>query len=79
MLLWATIDMQPASDSAQWQTPEGKTVVWRSPEHCVVLTGYDADNYYCNDPLHGETVAYEKDQLEQAYRSMFSQAVVLSS
>ncbi len=45
--------------------------------HCLLMIGFDANNYYFNDPTAGKMVAYRKADVEEAYAGMFSQAVVI--
>lgn len=77
VILWATMEMQEASYTSTWLTPEGDQVSWISPEHCLLLVGYDNEYYYFNDSRQGKQTAYLKREVEIAYESMLSQAVVI--
>lgn len=78
VILWATMEMREASYTSTWLTPDGNQVTWISPEHCLLLVGYDNDYYYFNDSRQGKQTAYPKDEVETAYESMLSQAVVIT-
>lgn len=77
VILWATMEMREASYTSTWLTPEGDQVSWISPEHCLLLVGYDNEYYYFNDSRQGKQTAYPKRDVEIAYESMLSQAVVI--
>lgn len=52
LLIWTTIGMEPSRDGTSWTLEEtGEPFTWTAGEHCLVLTGYDNDSYYFNDPL----------------------------
>lgn len=80
VLIWATIDMQTPTEDTVWTVPEtGREITWIYPMHALVLTGYDKNGYYFNDPLAGQDVYYDKDNVETAYTALFEQAIVLTS
>lgn len=45
--------------------------------HCLVLTGYDDNNYYFNDPQQSKNYRYSKSSVLTAYRALGMQAVVI--
>ena len=60
VVMWATMYMVEPGKGATWILKDtGKTFQWISHEHCLVLTGYDSEYYYFNDPLDGQ-VKYKK-------------------
>ena len=78
--IWVTQDYSPAKSVYQWLSyDETKTYLYPVGQHCVVLTGFDENYYYLNDPLKGEVVKVEKEKLEKCYRSMGYQAVTAIS
>lgn len=80
VLIWITSsDLHETALTTVWKTPEGTSVQWVAYEHCVVLTGYDAEAglIYVSDPLVGNT-SYSYDRLRQRYIDMGRQAVTLS-
>ena len=78
VIIWATMEMKNAFYTSTWQTPEGEQITWIAPEHCLLLVGYDKDYYYFNDSQKGKQTAYPKHEVETAYESMLSQAVVIT-
>lgn len=77
VVFWATMHMDEPKLYRSWLTPEGKTVNWISPMHCLLLIGYDGESYYFNDPTAGECVKYSKESVCAAYQAQGSQAVVI--
>ncbi len=77
VIVWATAGMQKPYLATAWQTPAGKTVQWISPNHCLVLTGYDDTYYYFNDPQKGTNIPYKRNACETAYNALGKQAIVI--
>lgn len=77
VVMWATMYMVEPGKGATWILKDtGKTFQWISHEHCLVLTGYDSEYYYFNDPLDGQ-VKYKKNLVETRYKQMGSQSLVV--
>lgn len=76
VILWASIDMAEMRTSSTWYY-HNKKIEWKTPEHCLVLVGYDTDHYYFNDPLRHQNTGYPKSAVENAYYAMGMQAVVV--
>ncbi len=87
VLIWATMDMKPGSLGRSWiinyideNSPYkiGDVFTWTRNEHCLVLVGYDEENYYFNDPYknHG-LISYEKSLVNQRFLEMGKQSVVI--
>jgi len=77
VVLWATINMAAPQNANSW-VYNGNTIQWIIPQHCLLLVGYDDDNYIFNDP--GKSTAltyYSKASVETAYAGLFKQAVVV--
>lgn len=72
VIIWATMDM---NEGKIVDYPEGLT--WRSPEHCLLLVGYDDYCYIFHDPLRDKYIHYLKADVETAYEFMLSQSVVI--
>lgn len=53
IVVWVTCDFKNPSKNTQWNS-DGETVNATFSQHAVLLTGYDADNIYYNDP-HSNT------------------------
>lgn len=77
--IWITQDYSPVSEVYQWLDYEGDQVyLYPKNQHCIILIGYDKDNYYVCDPLKDEAcTAIARADAEVSYTSMGSQAVVL--
>lgn len=77
IIIWATVDMKNPKYTRTWNI-NGKDFTWKSPEHCLVLTGYDTTNnkVYVADPLKGN-VSYDLDTFKDRYIKLYSQAVVI--
>ncbi len=83
VIIWGTMYMeQPYEPGWEWKVTggeDGEVFRWVSPMHCLLLIGFDGENYYFNDPTAGAKVAYRKADVEIAYAGLFSQAVVVKS
>lgn len=81
IIIWASIDMKETHQTAAWVNMEsGETVYWPSGEHCLVLVGYDEDNYYFNDPYKNKgIVKYQKEIVEKRFHELNEQSVVITS
>lgn len=79
VIVWATINMMQPKPGASWRIDStGENFVWKQGEHCLVLIGFDAENYYMADPYTGEAVTvYEKSLLASRYEEMGMQAVTI--
>lgn len=60
-----------------WKTEDGEmSVTYR--QHSVVVTGYDENYVYINDPMQSETyIAHDREDFEAAWVQMGSQAMYL--
>lgn len=87
VLIWATMDMKPSRPGNKWiinYTDEnskykiGDMFTWIAGEHCLVLVGYDENNYYFNDPYnnHG-LIAYDKATVETRFNELGCQSLVI--
>ena len=78
VLLWVTINMKEPSKGMQYYLEDGTLYTWTAQEHCVVLCGYDENDYYLMDPLaNGDIVNYPKELVEKRYNEMQKNAVVV--
>ncbi|MBO5104022.1 MAG: C39 family peptidase, partial [Ruminococcus sp.] len=80
VLVWCSIDMKPTFTKLwnSWIIEDtGERYIWKSNEHCLVLVGYDDENYYFNDPLVRKNKKYMKCLAERRYGEMGMQAVVV--
>ena len=79
VLIWITSNgLHETALTTVWKTEDGNAVRWVAYEHCVVLTGYDADAgvVYVSDPIAGN-VSYSYSLARQRYFDMGKQAVKL--
>ena len=78
LLLWVTSGLEAPYYSRTWITPTGEQMYWLTPEHCLVLTGYDLDAniVYVADPMVGN-VAYNYDLVKQRYYELGQQSMGL--
>lgn len=77
LIYWACIDMKEPIIGPQWKLSDsGETFTWISNEHCMLLVGYDDDNYYFNDPYenHG-LIGYPRDIVENRHKAQYSMAI----
>lgn len=77
VLIWASISMQEPKYTSMWYLSNGEAFQWLNNEHCMVLTGYDNDYYYFNDPYSGKAVRYEKQLAESRFDAFGKQSIVV--
>jgi uncharacterized protein YvpB len=65
----------PENDFRTWNTPTGQIqITWK--EHSVVITGFDKENVYFNDPLHNKkNRKMPLRDFQEAWEQMGSQAI----
>ncbi len=79
VLVWVTANMEPPRvNITPYIIGTDKTFTWISPNHCMLLVGYDEDNYYFNDPITGKLEKYDKIVSNIAFQGNGSQAVILT-
>lgn len=79
VIIWASVDMiaTVVIENAWTIRETGDKFNWISNEHCLVLVGYDDNNYYFNDPQKGAVVPYKKETAEKRYKELGSQAITI--
>lgn len=86
VMVWETTYMDEPYVKASWivdyvdenaKFEIGDTVSWMQNEHCMVLVGYDEENYYFCDSVAGKLTAYEKNLSEERYSQIGMQAIVV--
>lgn len=83
VIIWSTTyngetkTLNEPYSTVKWSV-DGKELTWISPEHCMVLIGYDLDNNTAlvSDPKRG-IVEYDLDTVKARYLALTSQCVVL--
>ena len=76
-IVWASIDMAEPYYSSIWHLEGGGTYTWLANEHCLVLMGYDNENYYFSDPYKGAVVKYKKALCQSRYQAFGQQALAI--
>lgn len=77
VIFWACINMREPIQGPCWKLYEtGEEFTWISNEHCMLLVGYDNENYYFNDPYENKgVIAYPKETVADRYQAQHAQAV----
>lgn len=81
ILIWATMNMTNVTNGSSWiidypDDKKGQSFQWKGGEHCLVLVGYDNDNYIFNDPYRNNGVcAFPKSRVEKCYNDLGRQSV----
>lgn len=73
-----TANFVPVNDFKTWNTPSGKVDVTFSV-HSVVITGYDKNNVYINNPYGQKNQKLNRELFEKAWIQMGSQALVITN
>ncbi|WP_235000377.1 C39 family peptidase [Virgibacillus dakarensis] len=78
MPVWVitTVNSVPVNDWEAWETPSGIVEVTYSV-HSVVMTGFDEDYVYINNPYGQKNQKVDKQGFEKAWKQMGSQAIVI--
>ena len=77
VIFWACIDMKEEIPGPEWKLLDsGETFTWISNEHCMLLTGYDEDSYWFNDP-HGNNgvIQYPKELAKKRHEAQYAMAI----
>lgn len=80
VVVWCSIYMKPTFTNLRnsWIIENtDERYIWKSNEHCLVLVGYDDENYYFNDPLVKKNTKYIKRLAERRYGEMGMQAIAV--
>lgn len=75
VLAWTTMNLQAPYIAQVWEV-DGEELYWQNLEHCVVLTGYNAEKgiLYGTDPLYGPC-EYDMKLFSVRFQTMYSQVV----
>ncbi|MBS4208242.1 C39 family peptidase [Bacillus sp. FJAT-50079] len=72
-----TAQLTPVNDFEVWDTPQGEVSVTFNV-HSVVVTGFDKDYVYVNDPYGTKNRKVNRSNFEKAWEQMGRQAVVIN-
>ncbi len=77
-IVWVTMDFAEPYLKSPW-TVNGKTLWWKYPLHCLVISGYDFDKgtVTLTDPMKNDPVTIDIQTFELRYKQMESQAIVI--
>jgi uncharacterized protein YvpB len=71
-----TTKFAPVSLFQKWKTPQG-TIQITFSEHSVVMTGFDENFIYINDPYGYKNRKLERENFQKAWEQMGKQAIVI--
>lgn len=77
VIFWACINMRKEIPGPEWKLLDtGERFLWTSNEHCMLLVGYDEENYYFNDPYDNNgVIGYSKQLVEKRHAAQHSMAL----
>lgn len=75
VIVWATVNMQTPSIKSLWRDTDDNIILWKSPEHAMVLIGYTSTEVIVNDPFVGKQVNYDRLIFEKNWVYMGRQAI----
>ncbi|SDK19844.1 C39 family peptidase [Sediminibacillus albus] len=73
-----TSSFAPVNSFEAWETPNGEVEVTFAL-HSVVVTGYDEDFVYINDPYGGKNKKVDRENFENAWVQMGRQAITITN
>ncbi|TRM11817.1 hypothetical protein FH966_09070 [Lentibacillus cibarius] len=73
----STVDFSPSVDFETWHTPAGEIDV-TFDVHSAVVTGYDEDYVYVNNPYGQKNQRVRKKDFKTTWEQMGSQAIVIT-
>ena len=76
VIVWGTVDCETPVNQTTWKV-DGKELKWYSPEHCMVLVGYNDHQVTVADPLKGEKRSFDRDLFKSRFYALFQQAIIL--
>ncbi|OPH50685.1 hypothetical protein BC351_35835 [Paenibacillus ferrarius] len=78
-MVWATEHMDTPYLDLEWEDEDDQLVQWYQPEHALLLTGWDEDTAYLNDPMTGKRESYGIADFRSAWELMGSQAIIVNN
>jgi uncharacterized protein YvpB len=77
VIVWCTIANLHPNVTITWYDNNGNKVVWRTPQHAVLLVGYDESYVIVNDPWKGKICRYPISSFKKHWEVMGRQAVTI--
>lgn len=77
VITWATVDMARPKVAETWYDENGNEIVWKTPEHALLLIGYTKNEIIVNDPYTGNKEYYPIATFEAVWEAMGRQAVTV--
>lgn len=87
VMVWATTNMDEPYIKRFWtvnyvdeevsDAQIGDTEQWMQNEHCMVLIGFDEQNYYFADSVAGTVSVFDKETSRDKYEKLGTQAIVV--
>ncbi|MEH7273224.1 C39 family peptidase [Neobacillus vireti] len=71
-----TANFSPLPDLEKWSTPQGSVGI-TFKMHSAVITGYDQESIYLNDPYGTKNKKVDKEKFIASWEQMGSQAIVI--
>ena len=67
IVIWATTNYEPTKEMWTWKSVDGThSYTYSKNSHTIVVTGFDENYYYVNDPLQSSgNTKIEKEKLEK--------------
>lgn len=78
VMIWATEHMDTPYAEDEWQDAEGNLIEWYEPEHALILTGWNDDYAYLNDPMTGANEQVDLWNFQDVWEAMGSQAITVT-
>lgn len=77
VVFWACINMRKEIPGPEWKLLDSaETFTWTSNEHCMLLVGYDEEQYYFNDPYDNNgVIGYPRELVEKRHAAQQSMAL----
>ena len=86
VMIWGTVEMLEPYPRFSWTVDYvdenahykiGDTFTWLQHEHCLVLIGWDEENFYFGDSCAGQVSVFERELSETRYEQIGMQAIVV--
>jgi len=81
VIIWMSLDLKELHVTDTWSDINNseETIIWKSPEHCALLIGFDEDSVFINDPHTGKTEKYPSKIFQQRWEELGKQAVTIKN